>query len=169
MFKIIAVLAVLPALLLAGEVSFEACKYPDTSTPSMKSNPVFSLGTNGGHLPDWVAIEGCDMTLCNVWSNQPIHVSGEVTTINNSNSLTVTLHAFLAGIGLPLNLPEDVQDGCQVTSCPVTAGNTVRIQASMAIEAPAAVANMQLPIELAVTNESGARVFCVRTNVMINA
>lgn len=114
-------------------------------------------------MPDWIAIEGCNETECILWANEPITVSGQVTTWTNSSSLTVAMHAFLGPLSLKLSLPEEVADGCQVAECPLTAGTTIDILATVNIEAPSADVNLDLPIEMSVTNENNDLVFCVRT------
>ena len=149
MFRYIAVLAILPALIM-GEIAFEACR-------------------DGGHLPNWVAINDCDTSGCRIVRNEPLHVTGEIFSLTHSEALYVQMNAFILGIEMPLELEPEVADGCQVvpTGCPVTAGQTVRIETTTVVEVPDLAVGLSLPVELSVTNENSERVMCVRTTVTI--
>lgn len=153
MFRFIALVAILlPALAMAGRVSISACN-------------------GGGHMPNWVAIEGCDESSCTIRRNTPVVVSGEVNTITDSETLLVSLHAVILGASIPLTLPPEVQDGCKVvpSGCPLKAGQLVPISAAPVIEVPDLAVGMTFPVELSVTNQDKTIVFCVRTPVTVIA
>lgn len=107
------------------------------------------------------------MSGCNVQSNTPLHVSGEVIAQTASSYLAVTLHAVVLNQYIPLALPQDVADGCNATQCPLVPQSTVRIEATLNIDTPDIIRGLTVPIELAVTNESSDRIFCVRTWVTV--
>lgn len=151
MFKYLAILAILPALIMGDDyVTFTACRA-------------------GGHQPDWVQIEGCNTLSCTVSRTAPISVRAQVYTIQDSQELDVNMVAIVLGQEVVLGLPEEVSNGCNVVNCPLIAGNTVMIEASALIEIQEYAVGLTVPVELSATNETGERVFCVNTSVTIAA
>lgn len=147
MFRFLALLALVPAI-LAGRVTFEACR-------------------DGGHLPNWIEITGCSLDSCPISRTGYLSVRGEVTTLTSSEQLAVSMSTFILGLEVHLDLPANIADGCQVTACPLSAGNTVLIEATTQIPIEEYAVGMTLPVEMAVVNENANRVFCVRTSVTI--
>lgn len=144
-------LAFLPAIILANpdRVTIQACR-------------------DGGHLPTWVAIEGCNQSGCTLSRSKPVTVSGEVLTQENSESLVVSMHGYLTETyAIEIALPAEVADGCQVLNCPLTKGQTVALSTTTLIEIESWAVGFELPIELSAINEQNKRVFCVRTTVKI--
>lgn len=153
MFRYIVILAILPALIMGQDnrITYEACK-------------------DGGPLPDWVEIEGCSLTHCDISASNPLSVRAQLVARNNASGLTVSLRGYLLGIiGMDLTLPEEIQDGCNIINCPVTEGEVVDVTVETALEMTEIAIGADVTIELLVVNEESTRVMCVRTNVSIVA
>lgn len=153
MFRYLAILAILPAIIMARDdlVSIRACN-------------------GGGHMPTWVAIQGCNTAECRIVKGEPVVVAGEVTTVNDSETLSVSMVAMVLGLELELDLPADVRDGCNVVpnGCPIHAGSTLEINASAVIGLPEInLPQATIPIEMRVVNNNGERVLCVQTDVIL--
>ena len=114
-----------------------------------------------------MAIEGCDETGCTIYNNEDIILTGEITSLDDAEKLTVALKATMLGINIPMELPEDIEDGCNalIGGCPVGAGETRDIVTSFMVEST--LTNIKPDIELSITNEAGTLVMCVRTTVTL--
>lgn len=145
MFRYLAILAVLPAMILGGEVKTQIC-------------------AGGGNQALSIHIEGCDLEGCLLRQNQAVIVSGQVHTLEDAKELTVKLTAWLDGeVPVELILPAEAQDGCKAVNCPLIGGQRLDINFQVTIEVDDWPVGREVPIELEVANESGKLVFCTRT------
>lgn len=150
MLKIALLLVVLPALVLGGRIKISACK-------------------NGGPMPNYIEVDNCDEKECVVYNLVPVNMNGEITTKHSAQDLTVSLKAFLSIIELPMELPEDMVDGCQAIerNCPVAVNETRGIATTFIVDSP--FADITPDIELSIHNELNELVMCVRTTVTLRA
>ena len=125
------------------------------------------LGKAGGPLPNWIEIPDCDEAGCTVYNGVPVDMTGEIMSLYSAEALTTKLKAFLSIIELPLELPEDIVDGCNAIDggCPVAAGETRGITANFVVDST--FDNINPDIELSITNETDDLVMCVRTSVTL--
>lgn len=147
MFKYALVLALIPAVVFA-DISFTSCKA-------------------GGPLPTSISVKGCDESKCVLYNGLPVQMTGLITTHHDSNELTTSLEAFLGIVTLPMELPEDVVDGCNALEggCPVSAGETRGLAAEFVVDSP--FSGIPVDIELSITNEKEELVMCVRTTIYL--
>lgn len=126
---------------------------------------------DGGPVPSWVEIEGCDMSRCSIVSGAEVVLTSEITAVVPATSMHVTLVGFLLGIRVPFDLPADVQDGCNAVQggCPVSVGVTYQLGTRFNVATPDLIIGASPHIELAATNEGGVRVMCARVQATITA
>lgn len=144
MFKYALILAFVPAFALA--MDFAACK-------------------SGGPMPSSVEIVGCDTAICTIYNGVPVQMRGQMITTVPANELTTSLTAFLSIITLPLELPEDIVDGCRTLEggCPVSEGEVRDLSAEFVVDST--FSDIKPDIELSFVNEDGKEFMCVRTTV----
>lgn len=147
MFKYALILALIPALTLA-EITFISCK-------------------EGGPLPTSISVAGCDETRCVLYNRVPVQITGLITAHHDSHELTTGLKAFLGIVSLPMELPEDVVDGCKALEggCPVKAGETRGLSAMFVVDSE--FSGIKADIELSITNEQKQLVMCLRTSIYL--
>lgn len=94
-------------------------------------------------------------------------MQGEMVVAYDSKTLTTSLYAYLSIIELPLELPEEIVDGCQAVTggCPVFAGELRSINAQFTVNTT--LSGIDPDIELSIVNEDNVRVMCVRTAVQL--
>lgn len=144
MLKLVLILAVLPAVIFAGRISFTPCN-------------------DGGPVPQWAEVEGCDMNGCDVVNGQYVHLSAKLDVTVPARDILTRITARWAIINTELDLPDHVADGCNAFSggCPLVVGSEETIKTSFQVVVP--VSNITPTIEFIKTNEAGERVMCVRT------
>lgn len=93
----------------------------------------------------------------------------ELTTEDAAEKLKVTIVADFLGQELPLELPEELQDGCRAleNGCPVEAGKTFEISGALPLFAPTELEGLELFLEMAVENENNDRIMCVRSAITV--
>lgn len=107
------------------------------------------------------------MTSCSIVNFEEVALTAELDIAFTSHALEVELRAYILGIPIDSELPEHVQDGCNmiVAGCPVNAGETHPVATRFAIESP--IAGITPTVELTMTNELGQEVLCVQTKIFV--
>lgn len=127
---------------------------------------------NGGNMPNFVSVEGCNQEGCTIWDGVPVVVTGQLNTTTISEVLTVRLVAAITEDetdDMVMDLPEEVSDGCRMvpSGCPLVAGQVVDIRVVAALDVPEFARGATLPLEMMVTNERDYRVLCFQTMVTV--
>ncbi|XP_055710150.1 NPC intracellular cholesterol transporter 2-like [Phlebotomus papatasi] len=125
------------------------------------------LRCNSGHeMPTRTTVVGCDSTPCNVQLGQSAQMEIIFTAPREITTLTPVATAFLLGIGIPYELPPEIQRGCDHIAnarCPIAAGTTVTYNFELPVSANyPAVRNM--PVEVALQDSQGT-FSCVRVTI----
>lgn len=172
MLKIALILAVLPAVILAGRISSPPVSQPFFNEECadiiiINNSPFSFLGNAGGPTPNWAEVEGCNESECVVVNGATITLSAELPVSVPANALTTRVNAQWAIFNEDLQLPAEVVNGCNSFpgGCPLTVDSTEVISNSFMVAAR--FSNITPNIEFIMTNEAGERVICVRTSIRV--
>ena len=118
-------------------------------------------------MPNWVSIDGCNQSGCTVRIGAEVRLSAELPVTVPAKTITTRGTASWKIFNQELDLPSHVRDGCNSFSggCPLKVGTTQTMNTSFVATSP--IRNITPTIEIIMTNESGARVMCLRANVRL--
>lgn len=118
-------------------------------------------------MPEWAAVEGCNMEACNIPNGTPINISAGFAPQVRADALTTRVRAMWSVLDLDMVLPDEVINGCNAfpNGCPVEVGNTYTLAESFTVSVP--FDNINPTIQYSKTNENGEPILCVRTQISL--
>ena len=109
-------------------------------------------------------ITGCNKTECTVYDKKFVKMTGELKALEDANSLTLEVGAYIWAFRLARKIPADQFDVCQIITqgCPLKKGNTYSFVGSGIAAIPFAGTRM---IEAVMRNENKVDMMCFKTRI----
>ncbi|XP_001647808.2 uncharacterized protein LOC5579508 [Aedes aegypti] len=128
---------------------------------------------NSGPLPAQVRVVGCPASVpqqpCIVPIGSMVDSEIDIVLERPTTTLTASLDMFLGNFRIPWSLPEHQHNACSDlmhgVSCPLQAGQAVSYNLVTEVSAP--FADVTVDMELMLTDDQGAAVFCYRSQATV--
>ncbi|XP_050085209.1 NPC intracellular cholesterol transporter 2-like [Anopheles aquasalis] len=136
--------------------------------------PALALGLvvrpcpNGAPIPQDVRVVGCTVEPCIIPIGGMVDMDCDFISPRASATVGAALRIFLGDFQVPYELPPDQRNACnffEAGSCPVTQGEFINYHLSTPAAAP--FAGITVDLELQLSDDSGAPLFCFRSSATI--
>ncbi|XP_052868000.1 NPC intracellular cholesterol transporter 2-like [Anopheles cruzii] len=138
--------------------------------------PALALGlavrpcANNAPIPQDVRVVGCTAEPCVIPIGGMVDMDCDFLSPRATNTVGAALEIYLGDFRVPYELPANQQNACnffEAGSCPVAQGEFINYHLSTPAAAP--FAGITVDLQLQLTDDSGAPLFCFRSSAQIVA